>query len=232
MIETQLTNAMVLAGEPMLASHYKTGVTSYSDMIDEAKRIMIQDIINAKYVVRKLCKRLELQASATKTANFTGSQSTIDYAQRTRLVVVVSAVTASNGTATFTLKGSNTEDGAESTYTTVTNLSSTSATTFTTTFSDLYKYYRLDLTLGTATSITYSAYLIEEIYTTLHLYLTRAIVFNQLAGKGEEFTRKHDLYMVKYYDLIEKGLMVYDSDDDEAIAESETENEGEVRFRL
>lgn len=233
MIESQLINAMVLASEPMLANHYKTGVVSYDDMITESRKIMIQDVINQKYEVRKLCKRLSLQASVTKTAAFTGSQSTRDYAQRTRLIVVISSVTASIGTATLTLKGSNTVNGAESTYTTVTSLAINSATTYTGTFIDLYKYYRLDLTLGTATSITYSAYLIEEIYTILHLYLTRALVFNQLAGKGEEFTRKHDLYMEKYYALLETGLKIYDEDDDDLIEDAESEDSGtEIRFTL
>jgi len=233
MIESQLTNTMVLASEPMLANHYKTGVTSYSDMITESRTIMIQDIINQKYEVRKLCKRLSLQASVTKTAAFTGSQSTRDYAQRSRIVVTVSSLTAASSTATLTLKGSNTVSGAESTYTTVATIAVTSATSYTVTFTDLYKYYRLDLALGTTTSITYSAYLIEEVYTILHLYLTRALVFNQLAGKGEEFIRKHDLYMDKYYALLESGLKIYDEDDDESIEDSESEDSGtEVRFTL
>lgn len=233
MIESLLTNAMVLAGEPMLASHYKTGQTSYGAMIDEAKRMMVQDIINQKYEVRRLCKRLELQASVTKTTAFTGSQSDEDFAQRTRLVVVVSANTAAAGTATFTLKGSNTEDGAESTYTTITTLATNAVATSSTAFIDLYKFYRLDLALGTSTSITYSAFLVEEVYTLLHLYLSRALVFNQLAGKGEEFTRKHDFYMAMYHDLLEGGLKSYDDDDDESISDSEGEDDTrEVRFRL
>lgn len=231
MIESLLTNTILLAGEPMLASHYKTGATSYDDMIAEAKRIMIQDIINEKYIVRKLCKRLELQSSVTKTVNFTGSQSDEDHAQRTRLVVVVSAVTDSTGTATFTLKGCNTEDGT--TYTTITTIPTTAIATYSVTFADLYKFYRVDLTLGTATSITYQVYLVEEVYTLLHLYLSRAIIFNQLAGKGEEYTRKHDLYMAMYHDLLDNGLMVYDDNDDDEISDSEGEDDTrEVRFRL
>lgn len=233
MIESLLTNEILLAGEPMLISHYKTGQTNYNDIIAEAKRVMVQDIINQKYILRKLCKKLVLESSVTKTANFTGTQSDEDYAQRTRLVIIVSSVTAATGTATFTLKGSNTEDGAESSYTTITTLSTTAAATYSVTFADLYKFYRVDLALGTATSITYQAYLVEEIYTLLHLYLSRAKIFNQLAGKGEEYTRKTDLYMAMYHDLLENGLMIYDEDDDESISSSESEDDTrQVSFRL
>jgi len=174
---------MIERGEPAISDYLRTGQGDYSKISLEAMTDMTRDFDNMNFDIKRLCKRLSLQTSVTKTAAFTGTLSDEDYASR-RILVIDS--TAQTGDAVFTLQGSG--DGGTTYYDIkLSNDSGTSSTTQTISaaatnafvFNNTYKKYRLKL-VSIATTITYSAYLIEESFTNLHRDLARAYVYRSL----------------------------------------------------
>ncbi|KKK61249.1 hypothetical protein LCGC14_3016200, partial [marine sediment metagenome] len=87
----------------------------------------------------------------------------------------------------------------------------------------LYKKYRLKL-ISIGVSITYSAYMIEEIYTSLHRDKARANIYRSLtATEGDVWQGKFDEYIERYNSRMSTGKFVIDISDDESISEGEGE---------
>jgi hypothetical protein len=201
---------------------------------------MLIDFDEKGLKIRQLCERLSLQTSVTKTAAFNGSLSNQDYAQRMRLVIPVSNIT---GNAVFTLQGSDDEgsnyyaislvadDGTESTTQTI-SATATGNDSNSYLITRLYEKYRVQL-ISIGTTVTYSAYMIEEVYTVLHRYRTLANIYRSLMASGD------DVYMNKFQDYLEKyerkladGRFRVDYTDDDTISETEGDRIiSNIRFR-
>jgi len=229
MIESFLTQNMIIRGETAIADYLRTGQSDYGDIRKEAFTDLQMDLINRGYELRKLCKRLYVEeTSLTKTAAYTGAVSDEDYAQRMRLVLPVTVIT---GTGVFTLEGTD-DDGAN--YTAVslisddetqgTTVSITSAATYSYLLTALYKKYRLKV-ISIGTTVTYTAYLIEEVYTHIHTERTRANIYRSLISASPEYTEKYNMYMDNYNRLITEGVKIIDVGDDEQISEDEGKQE-------
>ena len=244
MIESFLTQNKIVAGETAIGDYLETGQSDYSKIWRESYGEMVQDFIDQGFITRLLCKRLSLQAAVTKTAAFDGAISSRDYAQRVRVVISVSAIT---GSAIFTLQG--TDDGTEDspTYEDVYLIGddSASATTKTITTAAIgdnantylitrpYKQYRLRL-ISIGTTVTYSAYMIEEVYTNLHRDKARAHIYRSLmATQDDVWEEKYTRYRNDYQERLNSGRFYYDADDDDTLeeAESQIDVQNEVRFR-
>ncbi len=227
MIESFLTHEMVCKGEPSLDDYLRRDQIDFSEIISETLGDMIQDLIDHNYEVRKLCKQLSLQSSVTKTAAFEGTITDYDYAQRTWLVI---NSTAQTGNAVFKLKGSD-DDGT--TYTTILTKSITKAGKYNYQFFDIYKKYKLDL-ISIGTTITYSSYLLENIYTRMHRELTRAKIYESLKAEEDDmYGGKYQEYMDRYKSLVNDSRLYYDEDDSGQITLPEQEeNSHDVVFRL
>ncbi len=230
MVESFLTTKMIERGEPAISDYLQTGQSDFSNIWKEAFTDLLTDLIDSNLNVRQLCKQFSLQSSVTKTAAFTGAISSEDFAQRMRLVIPVSVVT---GDAIFTLQG--TDDG--STYSDITLVadSGTSSTTVTIStaavgdssnsylITKLYKKYRLKL-ISITTTVTYTSYMIEEIYTSLHRDKARANVYESLKStESDVWQGKFDGYIERYNSRMSTGKFVIDISDDENISEGEGE---------
>ncbi len=239
MVESFLTTNMITRGEPAIEDYLQTGQSDFSNVWKEAFTDLLTDLIDSNLTVRQLCKQFSLQSSVTKTAAFTGAASSEDFAQRMRLVIPASVVT---GDAIFTLQG--TDDG--STYSDITlvaddGTSSTTVTIDTAAIGDssnsylitkLYKKYRLKL-ISIVTTITYSAYMVEEIYTSLHRDKARANIYRSLmATESDVWEGKFDEYIERYNSRMSTGKFVIDISDDESISKGEGEKViSNIRFR-
>ncbi len=230
MVESFLSTNMITRGEPGISGYLQTGQSDFSNIWKEAFTDLLTDLIDSNLNVRQLCKQFSLQASVAKTAAFTGAISSEDFAQRMRLVIPVSA---RDGTGVFTLQG--TDDG--STYSNITLVGDDGESTTTVSISavaigdssnsylitKLYKKYRLKL-ISIGVSITYSAYMIEEIYTSLHRDKARANIYRSLiATEGDVWEGKFDEYIERYNSRMSTGKFVIDISDDESISEGEGE---------
>jgi len=223
MIESYLKHSDILKVEPSLDDYLRSDEIDLSDIINEAKSEMIDDIIDRGQQPRRLCKRLSLQTPVTKTSVFTGKVSAEDYAGRRRLVIDVTAI---SGDAEFTLQG--TDD--ESTYEDIVSIPVSGEGQFTTKFDKTYKKYRLKLT--SVTSITYSAYLIETNYETAHRYKVLSMAFNKLRYRisDDNFNAKYREYEEIYQKKLDTMRFFYDRDDSGTITEDEGYTSVNVRF--
>ncbi len=196
-----------------------SGKLDASTYITKAFSQLMSDIVDRGKEVRLLCKKLALDTSVTKTAAYTGTKSEIDYAQRFRLVVDVTSVT---GAASFTLQGTN--DSSAETWTNIISLSVANGATGNSTslFTDSYKYYRLNLD-SIGTSITYTAYLIEDHYEKPHAYYTLYLLFNRLRNMRSDdvFADKSSEYLNMYHQKVDSMRMYYDINDSGSITSDE-----------
>ena len=230
MIESYLTSTDIINTEPSLADYYRTSQTSWDTLKSEAWKEVAEDIRALGWDIRRLCKRLSLQDSVTKTAAFTGTISEEDILQRLRIVINASAVSGS-GTVSFLFEGSDDEE----TYTTVTTISVTTTGNTTSVFTSPYKYYRLSISSITGiTSITYSAYLIETSFERLHKYKSLEMIYRSLiALDGDVWEGKKEQYENLYKDTIQKAKFYYDADDDGEIDDDEKDKDSRrVLLRL
>jgi len=227
MIESFVTQNMIVRGETAIAEYLRTGQSDYTKIINESWTDIMRDIINKNLDIKLLCNRLVLQLAVTKTATFDGAISTEDFANRMRLVLVVTALT---GTVGFKLQGTD-DDGV--TYTDCTlitdadisgvSVSLTSPAGIATSsyiIKNQFTKYRLIIS-SAPTTVTYSAYLIEDIYTELHLRRTRALIYRTLISATPEYREKYDMYLQDYDKLLEIGRMPYDVDESGVISEDE-----------
>jgi len=231
MIESYLTQNMITRGETAIADYLRTGQSDYGDIRKEAFTDLQLDLINRGYELRKLCKRFYLEKTAlTKIAAYDGAKSDEDFAQRMRLVI---NITAQTGIAGFTLQGTD-DDGTtyydisliadDETQGTTVAIASLPASPSTYLLTALYKKYRLKLTT-IGTTITYTSYMVEEIYTTIHREKTRAKIYQSLISSSPEYTEKYNMYLSEYNRLITEGVKIIDVGDDEDISEDEGEQE-------
>jgi hypothetical protein len=229
MVESFITQNMVARGETAIGDYLETGQSDYSNLWKEAFADLLLDLDSMDLDTRKLCERLSLQTSVTKTAAFNGTISDEDFAHRMRLVIPVSVATDD---AVFTLQG--TDDGG-STWTAIEMVADdgTSATTHTISTAaigddansylvmKLYKQYRLQL-ISIDTTTTYSAYMIEEVYTALHRDKTRALIYRSLKmTEGDIWEDKWASYELMYNKRLAEGRLRVDYTDDNEISERE-----------
>lgn len=223
MIESKLDNTRIINREPSLESYYPENESTWDNLKNEALLEIIQDARDAGFKVRKLCKRLSLHDSSAVTATYTGVTSDEDIVERSRVIIRTSAKSGT-GTATFQLQGSDDETNWN-TITTSENLSVTNTGDVTATFNDFYKYYRLNLTAFTLTSITFEAYLIETTYEYLHLLKSLELIYMHLiAVEGDVWKSKRDEYRALYLDRFNNTQFIYDEDDSGEISDDENSN--------
>lgn len=227
MIENYITQEKILQGEPHLDSYLSEVQLDFTEITDEAFDEYLNDVKNQKIDLRKLGKRLTLESAVTKTAAFTGTVSEEDFVERRRLVINVTTIT---GNTVFALQGSNDE---VTYYDVKTDIQFDSKGEHTYLFSSIYKFYKLNLTSIT-TTITYSAYLYETTFDFPLLYLMRSKIYHSIYHRNgdDSFKEKADTYQTKYMDKLVNTHYFYDTSDDEAISEDETEGDlKEVTFR-
>jgi hypothetical protein len=219
MIESFLTHEMIISGEPALDDYLRSDQLDFTSIKDESFNEMLKDLIDQNLDIKKLCKRLSLQTSVTKTAVYTGVKSDEDYAQRLRLVIDVTAIT---GAHSFTLQG--TDNDGVNYYDVSTGLTLSKKGVYTYLISGMYKKYRLNLVVS-GTTITYSSYMIEEQYTILHRLKTRADIYHSLmAAQGDMWQGKFEQYLMKYEKSLSDTKFHYDEDDSGEISEGEGES--------
>jgi len=229
MVESFLTQAMITATETSLGDYLITGQSDYSNIWKRSFSDMLLDLDSMDLDTRQLCERLSLQAAVTKTAAFNGAISKEDFAHRMRLVIPVSVATDD---AVFTLQGTD-DNGTTWAGIEMVADDGTSATTHTISTAaigddsnsylimKLYKQYRLQL-ISIDTTTTYSAYLIEELYTTLHRDKTIADIYKTVkAASGDNWQEKWEAYELMYQKRLSQGRFRVDYSDDNEISEAE-----------
>jgi hypothetical protein len=241
MVESFLTQNLLTRGETAIGDYLRTSQSDYSNIWKETFADLLLDLDTMGLKIRQLCERLSLQTSVTKTAAFNGTISSQDYAQRMRLVIPVSAVT---GDAVFTLQGSDdsgtnyydiqlvSDDGTAGTTVTIsTAATGNSANSYVIT--RLYEKYRLKL-ISIGTTVTYTGYLIEEVYTTLHRDITRRKIYETLMAQDRDlYMIKFEEYAEKYNNRLAEARLRVDYTDDDFISKEEGEKRiANIRFTL
>ena len=227
MIESFVTQNMIARGETAVADYLRTGQTDYTKLLNESWTEVMRDLINRNFDIKLLCNRLVLQDAVTKTDVFDGAITDEDFANRMRLVITVTNMT-DPGIAVFTLQGTDDEGVTYSDVVVINDTdSSDSAITITaigvTSYILMKQYnkYRLKLTTSPAT-ITYSSFMIEDIYTELHLRKTRENIYRSLiSAQNDDYDYKRGIYEMSYNKLLEIGKMPYDVDESGTIEEDE-----------
>lgn len=241
MVESFVTQNMVVRGETAIGDYLETGQSDYSNIWKESFSDLLLDLDSMDLDTRQLCERLSLQISVTKTAAFNGTISSEDYAHRMRLVIPVSAIT---GDAVFTLQGSD-DDGTTWTAIQLISDDGTSGTTVTIStaatgdsansysITRLYKKYRLQL-ISIGTTVTYIGYMVEELYTALHRDKTRANIYRSLmATDGDIWAGKYEEYEMRYNKRLSEGRFRVDYTDDGEISKTEGEKVmSNIRFSV
>ena len=241
MVESFVTQNMIVRGETAIADYLETSQSDYGNIWKESFADLLLDLDSMDLDTRKLCERLSLQTSVTKTAAFNGTISSEDYAHRMRLVIPVSAIT---GDAVFTLQGSN-DSGTTWTVIEMVADGGTSATTHTIStaatgddansysITRLYKMYRLQL-ISIGTTVTYTGYMIEELYTALHRDKTRANIYRSLRmTEGDIWQERWESYEMMYNKRLAEGRFRVDYTDDGEISKTEGEKViSNIRFGM
>ena len=228
MIESFITQEMILKGEPHLDNYLSDSQLSFDDIAEESFSEYLQDVKNQKFDLRKLGKQLSLQTEVSNTSAYTGTWTTEDYVERRRLVI---NITAQVGNAVFALQGS---DDKTTIYDVKTDIQTAKAGKYNYIFNNVYKYYRLKL-ISIVTSITYTGYLIETTFDFPIIFLTRAKIYHSLflRDSSDAFEKKYELYMDKYRNLLTNETnYIYDADDTGDISEDEAEHNIDVSFTL
>ncbi len=241
MIESYLTEELLTKGETAISDYLRTSQTDFKDLRQEAFSDMLLDFDAMGLTIHQLCERLILQDTFTtgKSAAFSGTITDEDFAQRMRLVIPVSTVTS----AVFTLQG--TDDNGTN-YNDIELISDDNSAATTVTISSiaigddansylitrLYKQYRLKLI--SATSVIYTAYMIEDVYTALHRDKTRAFVYRTLMStEGDIWLEKKTEYDNSYKERLASGRFRVDYTDDSKISKVEGEKIiSNIRFSL
>lgn len=240
MVESFITANMISRGETAIDDYLETSQSNYANIRNESFADLLLDLDAMNLNTRQLCERLSLQTSVTQTTSLDGTKSKEDFAHRMRLVIPVSAIT---GNAVFTLQGT---DDQGTTYTAIELVSDNGDSGTTKTISaiaigdtansylimKLYTKYRLQL-ISIGTTITYTAYMIEEIYTSLHRDKTRANIYRSLIKTdGDIWIEKQALYEDAYKNKLSYGRLRVDFTDDEEISQREGEKViSNIRFR-
>lgn len=235
MIENHITQERILQGEPHLDSYLSDSQLDYEEITSEAFDEYLNDVKNHRVDLRKLGKRLPLEATAlTKTAAYTGTKSNEDLIERRKLVIDVTVI---NGAAVFKLEGTN-DNGT--TYYEVRYIQFNNTGKHTYLITDVYKRYRLSLVSITSASegsetITYTSFLYETTFDFPLIYLIRSKIYHSLYHRGgdDAFKEKSDTYMDKYRDKLANAHYFYDADDSGDITVTETEvSTTDVTFTL
>lgn len=227
MIESYLTHEMVIQGEPALDDYLRSTQVDFNDIKQESFTDLLKDLKDQNLRLKRLCTPLSLQSSVTKVAVFDGAISSQDYVERLRLVIKVTALT---GNAVFTLQGSDDSgtnyydiDLVDNEIATSSSVTITEAGTYTYSLTNVYDKYRLRL-ISIGTTITYSSYLIEDTYTTLHRDKTRMKIYGSLmANAGDVWESKYKYYEQSYLSMLANTKFVYDSNESNTIDEDEAD---------
>ncbi|KKL47752.1 hypothetical protein LCGC14_2332410, partial [marine sediment metagenome] len=229
MIESYLTEELLTKGETAISDYLRTSQTNFVDLRQEAFSDMLLDFDAMGLTIHQLCERLILQDTFTtgKSAAFSGAITDEDFAQRMRLVIPVSTVTS----AVFTLQGTD-DNGTNYNDIELISDDNTAATTVTIAavaigddansylITRLYKQYRLKLI--SATSVIYTAYMIEDVYTALHRDKARANVYRTLQSTEDDiWDRKREQYENLYKERLASGRFRVDYTDDSKISKVE-----------
>jgi len=187
-----------------------TGETDYSKQKEKATQFVFNQLLQKRYDVKQLMPEMVLRASGTSITadeDTTAVEDTIN-----RLRIVIDNITNTTSAKTITLQGSDTEDGTFTDVTTVTV--ATADTLQTVTFTDTYKFYRLN-TAVISGAIDYRAYLTETVYD--ELFGCKWLVFilaDIRKSEGDQFDLKMQYYENMYNDLMNSAMLYIDTNAD------------------
>ena len=221
MIENNLTEEKLIKAEPIVNDLKFRSQIDFNDTIKHSYGVMLNDIKNLGFFVRKLSKRKYLQETTDILSGTNDGSIIEDTLERLRIVLKVNSQDSEE---VFKLYGSDSEDMTSSQI--VKTLVSTEAGTFTSLLTDdlesetLFRYYQLKKT--TSGACNYSAYLIETTFELLHLWLTLAIIFeNQTNSNNDVYEQKGLYYREAYQITLNASKFAYDEDDSGEIEEDE-----------
>ncbi|MCC7289841.1 hypothetical protein IT417_01140 [bacterium] len=222
MIRTGITNDSLLDLQPALQKYYPQGQTSFQEQIDEALRQIIRELKKNRKDIKKYCTPKLLQASVSKSGNFT-SDAVSDDLERMLWQVEVTSFVSDCG---FVLSGCNTESG---TYITIGNLSFTASGTNYLVFNDTYKFYKVSITAGDDT--TYESNLIESSFYHAHLFLSISLAYKTaIKAEGDRMDYLAKMYDQKFVDEMITMVTSYDEDSSGDISSDEITKATSIEF--
>ena len=245
MIQNFLLDSDLEAKWPDLVSFRRGGQIDYSDMIDAAHQIVMNDLINKGQDPRLLMVPIDLNRDADTDPNYqhlelwTLSASDVGYAWagkwgRGRFVIEISSRTASTGW-DFLLQGSNEldrPDDASTYWTTIKTVVIVAAngeglTNYT--FNDTYKWYRLKVTKTDAVvgSVAFTAGVYETVFDNLIIYRALQMIASVWRTEpNDQWDMRYTEVKALYEDALNSIHFWIDSDED-GIADS-TEGQSKV----
>lgn len=227
MLYINIDEDRVLREEPSLKHYTFEDQLGFKEFIEDAYNEMILDIRNTDLDNKKLQMPLSIQDKTSITGTNTGTQSAQDYIERNMLITEVTS-----GKGVFALYGTNESSPSADDWELVLPYSVNNVGTFDHTIYNVFKYYRVDKT--DANECTAKVMLVESVYNFLVLYKTLSKIYKANSKLVGDFWEQRFIYYEnKYENLLQKGRMFYDADDDGEIDGSErNQNVRTIRIGL
>ena len=228
MLRSFITDETLKVFHPNLARQIWTSQSDYSEQIAEAFHILLTDVNNQGLNPRLMMVPFDLLSSGTtanlvttvtKAADTTGTGIEGDRNYK-RLVFNAISIT---GTWALNLQGSNNNSTFENVGA---SLTATSGGEQSQLFSNQYKFwrYKLDqITAGGTDSITFSTYLIEDIWDNLIIYKAFELIFSDFRkAQNDSWDMLVQSYDRKYQNELASLKYLYDSNDTGVVDDDET----------
>lgn len=236
MLRSFITDEDLKKYHPNLKRQLWTSQSDYSEQIAEALHIVLTDLNNRQVNPRLLMIPFDLLSNGT-TANFATSITLTNSATGTGIQAgtygdrnyrrLVFNDTNISGTWAITLQGSNDNRTFQNAGA---SLTATDIGEQSVIFSNQYKYYRYLMDEVANGSISFSAYLVEDIWDKLVIYKTFELIFQDfMKAQNDQFDILAHSYQTRYESELSAVKYLYDSDDNGAITDGET---GDNRYYL
>ena len=228
MLRNFITDEDLKKYHPNLNRQIWTSQSDYAEQIDEAFHIVQTDLNNKEVNVRLLMTPFDLLSSSLTSAFVTTLAATTsltgdgvqagDEGDRNYKRLVFNA-TVITGTWSLQLQGSQDnstyEDAGAS-------LTATSIGDQSTIFSNQYKYFRYLLNEDVAGSLSFNAYLVEDVWDRLIIYKAFELIFSDFRKQqNDTWDLLVQAYQRKYDNELSAIKYLYDADDSGAIDDGE-----------
>lgn len=174
-----------------------TGQTDYSAQKDKAEQEVANDFSDRGFRNVLLRPDLTLRSDITSViANITGAISTEDTITRMRWAWNITAITvAGSNVVTLTLQGTNDKTNWFTVTTATTKVTGESSKTFI----NVFKFYRMNISIVGGDTITVTSLLTESNYDRFIIYKwLEIILWNAMKDPNDQYANKAKLFLEKY----------------------------------
>lgn len=203
---------------PEIADYLHNGETDFAKFKLAAEQDVASDILNKGYLLRQLQTPLNLINDTVTASDVSDAGS--DSSNRLRVVYNVTAFSEAGNT--FTLQGAN-EDEEDTDWNDIETVTVTATGENSFTFTQAYKFYRVEYTIAASGSLNFQVDLIEINYDRLFCYKwLELILMNASKAVNDKWWDKMIYFRESYNDKLGAMVISVDADDDGETTELES----------